>query len=262
MALQLNDTGPLVKKWQQFLKTQGFFSTEPNGNFGPKTLESTKAFQKFYSIQATGVVGSLTIGKATQLGFNPEKEPQPVQVNTDQKMMQWIKDNLSGIINQSIAGSGYTEDWLAGMCARETGFLFSRYANQGLSFAQLCPLMKGDYGKRPADAQKIYHGFGFWQIDIASFPAFVNSGKWTDPLETAKMAVKVLDGKKTYLRQKGWDQKLDPVMWQRAITAAYNCGEGNVHKALLNNKDVDCYTHTNDYSKEVFRYRKIYDGLA
>ena len=261
MALQLNDNGPLIKKWQQFLKVQGFFTAEPNGNFGPKTLEATKAFQNFHGIQATGVVGSLTLGKAGSLGFNPDKEPIPPQLNSDQKMMKWIKDNLGSIMNQAIAGSMYTEDWLAGMCARETGFLFSRFANQGLAFDQISQLMKGDFGKRPGEPEKIFHGFGFWQIDIGSFPAFINSGKWMDPLETAKMAVKVLDGKRNFLQQKGWEQKLSPVMWERAITAAYNCGEGNVNKALSNNLDVDSFTFSKDYSKEVFRYRNIYSNL-
>lgn len=261
MAIQLNDNGPLVKKWQQFLKDQGFFSVEPNGNFGLKTQEATKAFQKFHGIQATGVVGSLTLGQAGSLGFNPDNEPKQPQLNSDQKMMKWIKDNLGETIRQSIAGSMYTEDWLAGMCARETGFLFSRFANQGFTFEQICPLMKGDFGKRPGEPQKIFHGFGFWQIDIGSFPAFVNSEKWKDPLETAKMAVKVLDGKKNFLQQKGWQQKLTPVMWERAITAAYNCGEGNVNKVLTNNLDVDSSTFSKDYSKEVFRYRSIYSNL-
>ena len=175
--------------------------------------------------------------------------------------MKWIKDNLGPVIMQSINGSDYTEDWLAGMCARETGFLFTRYANQGMSFDQVCLLMKGDYGKRANDLEKIYHGFGFWQIDIASFPDFVNSGKWKDPLQTTQMAIKVLDGKKSFLKQKGWDQKLSSVMWQRAITAAYNCGEGGVNKALTNGLDVDNYTFSKDYSKEVFRYRDVYAVL-
>ena len=261
MALQLNDNGPLVKKWQQFLKDQGFFTADPNGTFGPKTQAATIAFQKFYGIQASGVVGSLTMGKAGTLGFNPENQPQPSLINTDQKMMQWIKDNMGGLISQAIAGSIYTEDWLAGMCARETGFLFTRNANHGLTFEQICPLMKGDYGKRPKDAQKVYHGFGFWQIDVDSFPAFVNSGKWTDPLETAKMAVTVLNGKMNFLKSKGWDQRLDPDTWHRAITAAYNCGEGNVNKALSAGKDVDTFTFAKDYSKEVFRYKSIYSRL-
>ncbi|MDP9230377.1 MAG: peptidoglycan-binding protein [Bacteroidota bacterium] len=261
MALQLNDSGPFVKKWQQFLKEQGFFTAEPNGNFGPKTKEATKAFQLFHGIQSTGIACSLTLGKANSLGFNPDNEPQLPQLNSDQKMMKWIKDNLGSIIKQAISGSIYTEDWLAGICARETGFLFSRYVNQGFTFDQITSLMKGDFGKRRGDAQKIFHGFGFWQIDIGSFPDFVSSGKWTNALETAVMAVNVLNGKKNFLKKKGWEEKLSIVMWQRAITAAYNCGEGNVNKALSNNLDVDNFTFSKDYSKEVFRYRKLYSNL-
>ena len=261
MALQLNDNSPLVRKWQKFLKEQGFFTAEPNGNFGPKTLEATKAFQQFHKIQATGVAGSLTFGKALELGFNPDNEPQLPQLNSDQKMMKWIKENLGSIINQAIDGSLYSEDWLAGICARETGFLFTRHVNKGSSFEDICPLMIGDFGKRKGDTKPVFHGFGFWQIDIGSFPDFVNSDKWKDPLETAKMAVSVLDGKKRFLQQKGWKEKLSPTMWERAITAAYNCGEGNVNKALTNNFDVDRFTFARDYSKEVFRYRNVYSKL-
>ncbi len=261
MALQLNDKGPLVKKWQQFLKAQGFFNGDPNGAFGPKTQQATRDFQKFYAIQTSGIAGSLTLGKAGSLGFNPDNEPQLPPLNSDQKMMKWVKDNLGGIIVQAVAGSFYREDWLAGMCARETGFLFTRYVNQGKSFEEICLLMKGDYGKRPGEPAKMYHGFGFWQIDTGSFPAFINSGKWRDPFETAKMAVMVLDQKKDFLIQKGWQQKLTAPMFERAITAAYNCGQGNVHKALSNNRDVDYYTFSKDYSKEVFRYSSVYDKL-
>jgi peptidoglycan hydrolase-like protein with peptidoglycan-binding domain len=258
MALQLNDRGSMVKKWQQFLQAQGFFSYDPDGNFGQKTLDATKAFQKFYNIQQTGVAGSLTLGKAYSLGFNPDNEPQPPHISSDQKMMQWVKDNLGSDIVNAIAGSSYAEDWLAGICARETGFLFTRYANQGVPFDKICSLMKGDYGRRPGESAKQYHGYGFWQIDTGSFPDFINSGKWVDPTATAKMVVTVLDGKRNYLQRQGWNEKLSPPNWERAVTAAYNCGEGNVNKALLKNLDVDYYTFAKDYSKEVFRYRSVY----
>lgn len=261
MALQLNDKSPLVKKWQQFLKAQGFLSAEPTGTFGPKTQQATRAFQQFYKIQATGVAGSLTLGKAHDLGFNPDSEPVPPQLNSDQKMMKWIKDNLGAMINGAVEGTVYTEDWLAGMCARETGFLFTRYVNQGKSLAEINLLMKGDYGRRPGEPAKIYHGFGYWQIDIGSYPAFINSGKWTDPLATAKQAISVLNEKRNYLIGRGWQQKISADKLERAVTAAYNCGQGNVDKALRNNLDIDTYTFHKDYSKEVFRYRGIYSKL-
>src|ERR1700712_673696 len=101
MALQLNDSSSLVKKWQQFLRAKEFFIDEPDAIFGVSTMEATKAFQKFYGIQQTGVAGSLTLGKAYSLGFNPDNEPAPPRINTDQKMMQWIKDNLGGVITNA-----------------------------------------------------------------------------------------------------------------------------------------------------------------
>ena len=261
MAIQLHDKGTLVKKWQQFLQRQGFYVYDIDGDFGSKTFDATKAFQKFYGIQQTGVAGSLTLSKAYSLGFNPDSEPPGPHINSDQKMMQWIKDNLGDTIKTAATGTMYTEDWIAGMCARETGFLFIRYANQSLPFEKICSLMKGDYTKRKGEPAKQYHGFGFWQIDIASFPAFVNSGKWSDPVATARMAISVLNGKKDYLEQKGWRNLLSENNWERAITAAYNCGEGNVNKALSKRLDVDSYTYSKDYSKEVFRYRNIYQNL-
>jgi peptidoglycan hydrolase-like protein with peptidoglycan-binding domain len=262
MAIQKNDTGLLVKKWQMFLKLQGFFAGESNGNFGPKTEEATKAFQRFHTITpASGIAGSITLGKAFELGFNPENAPVPFSINSDIKLMLWIKDNLGSIIQQAATNSFYGADWLAGMCARETGFLITRYVNQQKSFFEICGLMKGDFGKRKNDTQKKFHGFGFWQIDIDSFSDFVNTGKWTDPLETARMAVTVLNQKKDFLVNKGWQQQLNTVMFERAVTAAYNCGQGNVDKALRIGKDVDHFTFSKDYSKEVFRYRNIYQNL-
>ena len=37
----------------------------------------------------------------------------------------------------------------------------------------------------------------------------------------------------------------------RAALAAYNCGPGNVLKAIRNGLDVDFYTAHHDYSKDV-----------
>ncbi|MBC8045622.1 MAG: hypothetical protein H7Y00_02390, partial [Fimbriimonadaceae bacterium] len=145
--------------------------------------------------------------------------------------------------------------------ARETGFLFAKYYNQGFSYNDICLKMKGDYGKRTGEKEKQYHGFGFWQIDTGSYPVFINAGDWQDPLKTAIKAVNVLEEKRKYLIQKGWDKKLSAILFERAITAAYNCGQGNVNKALSNKKDIDHYTFAKDYSKEVFRYRDIYRNL-
>ncbi|MBC8046091.1 MAG: peptidoglycan-binding protein, partial [Fimbriimonadaceae bacterium] len=231
MALQKGDKSTLVKKWQQFLIDQQFISGNADGNFGKKTEDATKAFQQFYKLQADGKAGSVTLGKAYELGFNPDKEITSNKVRNDKDMMQWIKINLGEIIKEAVKNSIYTADWLAGMGARETGFLFAKYYNQGFSYNDICLKMKGDYCKRQGEKEKQYHGFGFWQIDTGSYPVFINAGDWQDPLKTAIKAVNVLEEKRKYLIQKGWDKKLSAILFERAITAAYNCGQGNVNKA-------------------------------
>lgn len=185
---------------------------------------------------------------------------------TEKQVLRWIKDNLSGFINQALSEARtdnpklfYTEDWIAGMAYREVGFLIDRYATQGKPPEVIHGLMRGDYSKRPGEKKKVYHGFSYMQIDIDSYPDFITSGKWKDPLECFRMAISVLEEKRIAL------SKLFNVPtegYHRAITAAYNCGQGNVSRALRKGKDIDFYTHQKNYSKEVWRFRELYRSLA
>ena len=113
-------------------------------------------------------------------------------------VLKWIKEFLEPSIVEAIKGSPYPVDQLAAMAYRETGWKIEKYLNQKMTFATICETMKGDYGQRPGETEKQYHGFGFWQIDIGSFPEFVKSGGWKDPLTTCKMAVNVLETKRKY----------------------------------------------------------------
>src|SRR5436190_18492056 len=108
---------------------------------------------------------------------------------TDLQALQWIKDNLGRYIKTAlelVPGTIYTEDWLAAMAYRETGILIHRYVPTGIPFKQICEKMKGDYGQRPGETEKQYHGFSFWQIDTGSYPDFINSGQWKDPVQSCK----------------------------------------------------------------------------
>jgi hypothetical protein len=49
--------------------------------------------------------------------------------------------------------------------------------------------------------------------------------------------------------------------FERAITAAYNCGQGNVMNSLSKNEDVDFHTTQHNYSRQVFEFRQIYMSL-
>lgn len=181
---------------------------------------------------------------------------------TEKQVIAWILRELGPVIEIALEQTKaktpdlpYTKDWLASMAYRETGFLIARYVAQNAKAEAIHSLMRGDYGRRPGESEKSYHGFGYWQIDIGSFPDFVKSGAWKDPFKTVVKAIDVLEGKRRYLQAKF--PKLGGEDLNRAVTAAYNCGEGNVQKVLLAGQDVDSRTHQKNYSKEVWRFREI-----
>jgi hypothetical protein len=181
---------------------------------------------------------------------------------TERAAIKWVKDNLGPVIRQALAtwdGVIYTEDWLGGIAFREVSSLLYRYVPTGITFENIALLMKGDYGQRKDDKLPMYHGYSFFQIDIASYPEFVKSGEWKDPLLSANKAISVLEGKRKYLQSKF--KLLGGESLDRAITAAYNTGEGNVKNSIIAGKDVDSTTTGHDYSKAVFGYRSIYRNI-
>lgn len=177
----------------------------------------------------------------------------------DKQVLRWIKRNLSSIITTALAGKKtmVTEDWLAAIACRETRNLIRAYAivKTTNSFEQICELMIGDHG----------HGYSFWQIDDRSYPEFIKSGKWKNPLNACNKAIDCLQEKASYIttRHSEWNNKQD---LENAITAAYNCGQGNVVKALDAKKNADFFTagseyskpNTGDYSAVVRAYRNYY----
>jgi hypothetical protein len=185
---------------------------------------------------------------------------------TEKQIAFWIRDNLGKYIRQAIADYRkvnpdhiFTEDWMAGIAYREVHNLITRYANQKLKFDVICSLMKGDYGQRPGEKEKSYHGFSFWQIDIGSFPEFIKQGLWKDPYRSCLKAISILDNKRKYIVGKFPNLKGEAL--ERAVTASFNCGEGNEVKVLTRGLDVDAYTHGKDYSKMVWKYRELYRTL-
>lgn len=169
--------------------------------------------------------------------------------NTTKNILTWIHDNLGEIHREVTKDYIYTEAWLAGIVCREVGFLIPRKVSAGQSFEYIAAHMTGDSG----------HGRSFYQIDDRSYPDFVNSTPLSNVKAYAKKAVECLEEKRKYLVSKGWDEdKLGDETFERAITAAYNCGQGNVLKALSRGLNEDYYTFTQDYSKCVMEYRYLY----
>lgn len=181
---------------------------------------------------------------------------------TNRDILTWIKRELGPYIQKALLarpGSIYTEDWLAGIAMRETGGLMGIYIPQKSDPLVICSILRGDYTQRPGETQKQYHGYGVTQIDIASFPQFVKSGDWKDPVKCFIKSIEVLNGKRDYLLDQYpmlWGNDLDEL-----ITAAYNCGEGNESKLVLKTLDPDIYTTQHNYSKAVFEFAEIYKTI-
>jgi len=67
-VLKPNSTGAFVKKWQQFLRGQGYL-LDATASFDDTTEKATRAFQKKYQLEVDGKVGNQTFGQAALLGF-------------------------------------------------------------------------------------------------------------------------------------------------------------------------------------------------
>ena len=176
--------------------------------------------------------------------------------------LKWIKTNLSITIKRALIDSDtilYTEPWLAGMVEQETGWLIGRYGNSIADLQTVSSLMKGDFTQRPGEAEKQYHGFGFIQVDIASYPDFVKSGDWKDPYKNIMKAISILEEKRKYLL--GIFPELSGDSLNHYITAAFNCGQGNEAKVIHPHLDPDAYTAHHSYAKNVFDYANQYFTL-
>lgn len=182
---------------------------------------------------------------------------------TTNEIFKWIDVNLKPHIDKAIADSKqhnpillYTPDWLIGIAYRETGGLIAKKLDEGFDVPEIWAEMRGDLSQRHHDKVKIYHGYSCWQIDIDSFPNFIKSGDWKDPYLSCMQAIRVLEDKRLYI------EKVVPKIGGedlfKAITSAYNEGEGNAVKLLKLEKDTDTYTTDCNYARSVWKFRAMY----
>jgi hypothetical protein len=96
------------------------------------------------------------------------------------------------------------------------------------------------------------HGHGEIQIDDRSHPVFCANGAWKDlasSLEYVRRNV-ILPSYNYLANRFGYfDSDFAKLFW--GVVAAYNCGAGNVAKAVANGDDVDSRTTGHDYSADV-----------
>lgn len=176
---------------------------------------------------------------------------------TTKIIFNFIHDNLEQIHIEATKDTIYDKDDMAGIVSREYGFLIPGKIKNGQSFEYITRHATGDSG----------HGISFYQIDDRSYRDFLKENPLDDEtrdinelvLVYAKKAIECLEEKRKYLEGKGWTKdKLGEELYKRAIFAAYNCGQGNVNKALSRGYDVDHYTYNKDYSKCVVEYVNAY----
>jgi peptidoglycan hydrolase-like protein with peptidoglycan-binding domain len=60
------------KEIQQALASKGYFKTEPDGNWGPASVDALKRFQHDQNLVEDGKIGSLSL---IALGLGPKREP-------------------------------------------------------------------------------------------------------------------------------------------------------------------------------------------
>jgi peptidoglycan hydrolase-like protein with peptidoglycan-binding domain len=73
------------KEIQQALAGKGYFKTEPDGTWGPASIDALKRFQHDQNLVEDGKIGSLSL---IALGLGPKREPpEPVKtVEPEQKI--------------------------------------------------------------------------------------------------------------------------------------------------------------------------------
>jgi hypothetical protein len=164
-------------------------------------------------------------------------------VNDSQRQkLRFIRERYGALIQASATHHGHRPAVVAGIMMRET--------EGGLSPA--CnppgPACLGDGG----------HGHGLMQIDDRSFADYCASQHWKDPASNIDFGCAVLATKRAYLVSHLY---LLAYVAEHAAIAAYNCGEGNVRKALEASQDVDVYTANHDYSRCVLEFAQAYQEL-
>lgn len=171
---------------------------------------------------------------------------------TEKKIIAEIYTALAEYINPVVEGTRYDSKWITALVNRECGWKVAREVGNGKSVIESLEGMRGDYVKSLGG----YQGYSPFQIDIKSYPLFIHSGDWKDLKKAAAKCVDVLEEKRKSLEAYGYtEEKLGRHLFNRCITAAYNCGAGGVRRSMQasGNTNPDLRTYSKDYSKEVFR---------
>jgi peptidoglycan hydrolase-like protein with peptidoglycan-binding domain len=254
------DTSPQLQKDVKELQTclnRFGFKVDVDGIFGNGTEASVQQFQADHNLTADGIVGQQTWAA---LEAAPPSDGSDDSTDSANDFPTTFSSDNAGLsaqfaaalkfkasINASAQRIGVPSVVIVGIGSRESGW--------GLSTKPPGPAGTGDFGKRkfptalrtgplPPDGG---FGRGLMQIDFDAFE-FARTGNWQDPDANINEGCSVL---KSNLDLLGRKTSLTGRDLLQAAVAAYNCGAGNVLKAIGENQDVDSFTAGKNYSADV-----------
>jgi peptidoglycan hydrolase-like protein with peptidoglycan-binding domain len=270
--------GPTLRIWDGYPHTSGHLQPEVrraqtalreagravsvDGYFGPRTQDAVEAFQGAHGLRSDGIVGPSTWAALLALAA-PDREyfdTRYVAGNITLRVQLRASKAYHAEIAKGARAAGVDEAVVWGIGSRESGW--------GSALRPPTPAGTGDFIRRatmrawrtgPLPPDGGGYGRGLMQIDFDAHE-FARTGPWTDAAQNIAYGCSVLRDNLTYAARK-WTQ-LNREAALRAAVASYNCGAGNVNRAIQQGRPVDYYTHGRDYSADVLERAGWYQRNA
>lgn len=239
-----------VVELQKALSAQGYGCAR-DGYFGPETEQMVRRFQRDHALRDDGIAGSQTWHALLERGGNTTGHELETSYPREFPPLQQQLDIVAAYRSYIESGADAYSVQAAVICG-----IGSRESAWGLGLTPAGPTGTGDRfprtqptsfrsGPLPPDGGGF--GRGLMQIDYDAHE-FARTGPWRDAEENIRYGCRVLRDNQVLLMRR---TSLSGVPLLRAAIAAYNCGWGNVLKAIREGRDVDYFTAHRDYAQNV-----------